>query len=399
MVAPSWFPLLIFLFVAGAALGAPWLVYFSMAVGVVIGAAHLWTRHALDAVSYRRRFHYRRGFPGENTRVTIEVENRKLLPLSWLRVEDPWPLAAAPEDVALLAPSHIQGQGQLVNVYNLRWYDRARRSLSIRFSERGIYPVGPARIESGDLFGVYSQDQLLPDTEYLTVFPQTLPLETLQLNADDPFGDRPARRPLFEDPNRPMGTRLYHPEDGFRHIHWPATARTGELQTRVYQPVTARTAVICLNVATEQHAWMGYSPPLLEYMVSAAATLCFQGIQAGYTVGLYANGCLAHADQPFRIQPGRTQQHLAALLQALAGVTPYVTQPFENFLLRSLSDIPYGATLVLITALLGEPLQDTLLRMRRYRRNILLYKAGGDPPRALPGIRALHLPFNEAPGG
>src|SRR5512140_34605 len=101
MLAPSWLPLLIFLFLAGALLRAPWLVYFSVAVTVVMGAAHLWTQHALDRVIYRRRFHYRRGFPGETTRVTIEVENRKILPLSWLRTEDPWPLAAAPEDQQL----------------------------------------------------------------------------------------------------------------------------------------------------------------------------------------------------------------------------------------------------------------------------------------------------------
>jgi uncharacterized protein (DUF58 family) len=399
MVAPSWLPLLIFLFLAGATLRAPWMVYFSVAVTVVMGAAHLWTRYALERVSYRRRFHYSRGFPGETTLVTIEVENRKILPLSWLRAEDPWPLAAAPVNEQLLAPSHLQGSGQLVNVYNLRWFDRARRSVQIRFEQRGIYPVGPTHLESGDLFGVYSQRQELPNTAYLTVFPRMLPLEALRLNADDPFGDRPARRPLFDDPNRPIGVRPYHPEDGFRRIHWPASARTGELQTKLYQPVTARTLAICLNVATDQRPWMGYIPPLLEFMVSAAATLCYQGIQVGFSVGLYANGCLAHADQPFRISPGRTHYHLAHLLQALAGVTPYVTHSFENFLLRSLAEIPFGATLVLVTALFDPPLQDTLLRLRQYRRNIILYKVGGAAPVHLPGIRVLHLPYGEADHG
>lgn len=396
MAAPGWLPLLVFLFLAGATLRAPWLVYFSVAVGAVLGATHLWARHSLDKVSYHRRFRYRRGFPGETTEVGIEVENRKVLPLSWLRAEDPWPLATAPEDAALLAPSHIQGEGRLVNVYNLRWFERVRRKFTLRFGERGIYPVGPTRLESGDLFGVSSRDAELANPEFLTVFPDLLPVERLRLPADDPFGERAARRPLFEDPNRPMGVRAYHPEDGFRRIHWTATARTGELQTRVYQPVTARTLAVCLNVATEERSWMGYSPALLEYMVSAAATLCYQGIQDGYAVGLYANGCLAHADQPFRIQPGRTQHHLAALLQALAGVTPYVAQPFEDFLLQSMGNLPFGSTLLLVTALLGDPLRETLLRLRQYRRNIVLYKAGGGPPASLPGVQMLHLPFEPA---
>ena len=114
---------------------------------------------------------------------------------------------------------------------------------------------------------------------------------------------------------------------------------------------------------------------------------------------MYSNGCLAYADQPFRIQPGRTPNHLAGLLQALAGVTPFVSLPFASFLLTSLSDIPFGATLVLVTARYEHSLQDTLLRLRQYRRNILLYKAGGEPPAALPGIHAVHLPFTEPEGG
>lgn len=396
MIAPAWLPMLLFLFLMGALLRVPWLVYFSAAVGVVLGVAHAWSRAALNRVSYRRRFRYRRGFPGETADVSIEVENKKALPLSWLRAEDPWPLAAGPDESELMGPSHIQGQGKLVNVYNLRWFARVKRELSIRFNERGVYPVGPTVLESGDLFGVQSQDVELPNRDLLTVFPRLLPLKSLRLDADDPFGDRAARRPLYDDPTRPMGIRAYHPEDGFRRIHWPATARTGELQTRVFQPVTARTLVVCLNVTTEEHAWLGYSSPLLETMISAAATLCYQGVQSGYGVGLFANGCLAQADQPFRIQPGRTPQHLAALLQALAGVTPIVLRPFEDFLLESLSEMPFGATILLVTARVTPALQDALLRLARYRRRIILYKVGGEAPDELPGIRCLHVTLEEA---
>jgi len=54
---------------------------------------------------------------------------------------------------------------------------------------------------------------------------------------------------------------------------------------------------------------------------------------------------------------------------------------------------------VLVTARYDPSLQDTLMRLRQYRRNILLYKAGGEPPEALPGIRAVHLPFTEPEDG
>lgn len=396
MPAGSWLRLLILVFLAGAAFEMPWLVYFSIAVTCVMGVAHWWRTHALDRVGYTRRIRYTRGFPGESSPLSLTVENRKPLPLSWLRVSDPWPLAVAPDDEKVLAPSNIQTEGTLVNVYALRWYDRVQRTFNLLFRERGVHPVGPAQLESGDLFGVYSNRVELPRREYLTVFPEMLPLDLLRLKAADPFGERVAARPLYEDPTRPIGVRPYHPEDGFRRIHWPATARTGELQTRVFQPVSSRMVAVFLNVATSHQPWLGYSPPLLEYMISACATLVFQGVQSGYAVGLYANGCMAHSDQPFRLQPGRTPAHLGALLQALAAVTPYVTGPFDKFLVASLAEIPFGTSLVVVTSLFGEALQDSLLRLRRYRPSLTVYLAGPIPPPDLPGIRTAHLPFEES---
>jgi hypothetical protein len=138
---------------------------------------------------------------------------------------------------------------------------------------------------------------------------------------------------------------------------------------------------------------MGYSPALLEHLVKICATLAYHAVEDGFAVGLFSNGCLAHADQPFRIQPGRSPHQLAVLLGALAGVTPYITAPFEMFLIRSMADIPFGATLVIVTARVPETLQDSLMRLRRYRPQITLISLEDRPPPPLPGIQIIHLPF------
>ena len=393
MSAPAWLQLLIFVFLIGVLLGAPWLIYFAVAVIVIIWLSFWWRNQALKNVHYSRRFFYRRGFPGEKSEVRITLANEKFLPLSWLRTSDLWPNAVGPEDETVLGLSHLRSSGALANLYSMRWFERHTRIYPLLFRQRGIYQIGPVTLEAGDFFGLYEQRHEYQQTELLTVFPEILPLARLQLPAEDPFGDRKARRPLFEDPNLPMGIRPYHPEDGFRRIHWPATARTGSLQTRVYQPVVARTLVVCLNIATQQLSWLGYNAELLEQLVKIGATLVYHGIEDGYSVGLFANGCLAQADQPFRIQPGKSSGQMAHLLTALAGVTPYVTAPFETFLIHSTAEIPYGATLVIVTALLPESLQDTLIRLRRYRHNILLISLDPAPPPNLPDIQVIHLPL------
>ena len=393
MLLNRWFPALLLMVIIGLLLRISFLVALSFSLFVVLGAAYWWQKHALDQVVYRRRFIYTRAFPGESFPVKIEIENRKLLPLSWLRVQDPWPKMVGPEDEDILAPSHIPDQGYINHVFSLRWYDRVTRSYPLLFRKRGAYTVGPANAESGDLFGIFEYDAKIGSAEYLTVFPALAPLDALELPPENPYGEQRSRRRLFEDPNRPMGVREYHPEDSFRRVHWPATARTGELQVKVYQPTSARVMVLCLNVSTYHRYWEGVYPELLEHLLSVAATLLKTGIENGYKVGMVSNGCLANSDQPFRISPGRTVGQLAHLLQALAGVTPVVVAPFERFLLREVPSVPYGASLVILTAIVTPELAETLIRLKRHERQITLISLAETAPPEIAGIWCLHLPF------
>jgi uncharacterized protein (DUF58 family) len=388
-----WLPILAIILSIGVVFRLDLLVALSTALFVVLGVATWWQKHALDGVTYQRRLHFRRGFPGEQTKLQVEVENRKLLPLSWLRSQDSWYRAVGPDDEEVMAPSHIPDRGFLTNVFSLRWFERVRRTYTLIFRKRGIYPVGPVRLDSGDLFGFYEKSKETGPVEYLTVFPSLLPLTDIDLPAEDPFGDRRSRRRLFEDPNRPMGVREYHPEDSFRRVHWPATARTGQLQVKVYQPTSGQVMVICMNVSTFARHWEGVNPDLLEHLIKLAATLVNQGMQEGYKVGLIANGCLAHADQPFRIPPGRSTQQLAHLLGALAGITPMVTAPFERFLLREIPRVPFGATLVVLTAITTSELAQTIIQLKRHERSITLISLAVEPPPKIPGIQCIHRPF------
>jgi hypothetical protein len=120
----------------------------------------------------------------------------------------------------------------------------------------------------------------------------------------------------------------------------------------------------------------------------------YQSFQSGYSVGLISNCYLAHADHPFNILPGRSRDQLAYLLQALAAVTPYSSTSFEAFLVRSLPSLPYGATLVLVTAVVTPALVETLLRLRRYRANTTLISLDLASPPDIPGVRNVHMPFN-----
>jgi len=395
MNGQRWLPFLLLCFVIGVLARSPILITMAVTLMVAVAFARWWRRHSLDGIVYSRRWHYRRMFPGEKTTIRIDIENRKLLPVPWLRTEDFWADAIGPEDPLGLAPSHIEGMGFLVNVFSLRWFERIHRNYTLLFRQRGVYQVGPVQLESGDLFGMYEKRAETSTTEYITVFPEILPPRDFNLEAEDPFGDRRSHRRIFEDPNRPIGIREYHPEDEFRRVHWPATAHTGQLQVKVYQPVSSQVMMVCLNASTFPHYWEGYLPGLLEHLIKLAATISRQGIDNGYAVGLISNGYLAHADQPFRVPPGRSPRQLARLFEVLAAVTPLTTTSFERYLLHSMPSVPYGATLVIITALFNHELSETLMRIKRYRLHTTVLSLAVDPPPDIPGARMIHLPYVE----
>jgi uncharacterized protein (DUF58 family) len=348
----------------------------------------------LDDVVYRRQFIYDRGFPGENLEMQVIVENHKFLPLPWLRVTDPIPRTVGPEDENMLRPGLTSEQGVLQSIFSLRWHERDRRLYKLLLRKRGVYRLGRANLEAGDVFGLFEQIGEEGGHDYLTVYPQPVSLTALGLPVADPFGDQRARRRLYEDPNLPMGVRDYHPEDDFRRVHWAATARTGQLQVKVYQPVSAQVLVLCLNITTLKNYWEGTRPELLEHLVSVTAALAQRALSDGYKVGLVSNGALAHADQSFRIRPGRSPAQMGHLLTALASVTPFVTGTFDRFLMAEAPRLPFGATLVLVTGVNTPSLPETLVRLKQHGRRITLISFAQEAPVAVPGIHTIHRPFH-----
>ena len=359
---------------------------------LTLAAGHWWNDHALRDVSYRRRIARKRAFPGETVDIEVMVENSKLLPVPWLRVDDEWPLATPPTDAQALGPSHVADMGELTHVFALRWYERVRRHYTLQTGQRGVYGLGPTRLRSGDVFGLFQTERTIAEQDFLIVYPRVYSLPELGLPSKEPFGDTRARRRLFEDPSRTMGARDMQPGDSFRHVHWPATARRQELQARVYEPTTTLTAVICLNVATLPRPWEGILPDLLERAIVVSASLAAHAAENRYSVGLISNGAVPRSDRPIRVMPGRSPDQLMRMLELLAAITGYVTVPMGRFLLRSSPVLPWGATLVVVTPILTDELLASVIQLRSAGRQMVLVSLAKDSPPNLPGVLTHHLP-------
>jgi uncharacterized protein (DUF58 family) len=387
-----WIPLLVLAVITGVLLRLEMLSVFAPVLMVLFGIVALWRRIALQKVTYERHFHFHRGFRGETIPVELQVENRKALPLLWLRITDPWPKQISPRGEVDVQTSHRVETLHLVSSFHLRWFHRVKRSLSLTLGDRGFYNIGPARISSGDFFGLAETTRENVKVDNLIVYPEMIDFRLPVLRTDHPQGELRSPLRIFEDPTLPYGIRDFHPMDDFRSIHWPATARSGSLQVKVYQPVTARIMMLCLNVSTTEYAWEGYNATLLEHLVKMSTTILYQAYQGGFSVGLISNGGTA-SGQPFHLAPGRSTRHLIRMLELLAAIQPLTVSRFETYLTRQLNSIPYGASLVLLTSTFSRELANALWRIRRYRKQMTILMVGDELKEKPAGLNIIHLPY------
>ncbi|MEW5988749.1 MAG: DUF58 domain-containing protein, partial [Chloroflexota bacterium] len=369
----AWIPLAILFLLIGYLAGrnAP-LLTLAAGLLLIVGVSTWWKNRALKGILMDRHLDRTHVFPGEPVQMTLTITNDKLLPLTWLQVKDELPIAPDSQDALTRAISETAGRYLLQYTLVMAGRQRLRRTVTLRFPARGYQRLGPSRLQSGDVFTLFTTEEERPDTATLVVYPEVLPMEKLALPAKELFGDVTVRRSLFTDPIKTQGIRDYQPGDRFRDVHWKATARRGSLQTKVYDPSTGLTVAVFLNVATLPHHWLGHFPPLLERAVSVAASLASYAVEQKWGVGVYANGAVPRSDQPIHVPPGRSPDQLMRILEALAAVSEFATGSIENLMRRESPRLPWAATLVLVTAIVTDEILVTLLRLKEAGRRVVL---------------------------
>ncbi len=240
---------------------------------------------------------------------------------------------------------------------------------------------------------MFARKGKLPLQQRLIVYPRLYTVADLGLPAKNPFGERAAEARLVEDPLRTAGIRDWQPADGLKRVHWKATARHQALLSRIYEPSQEPQMLIFLNVATLERHWLGHIPELMERAISVAGSLAALCAELRLPVGLIANGYMPGSDQPLRILPGRSPDQLMRILELLAAVTGFAAQPIEELLLHESPRLPWGSTLLVVTAIAHETLLATLLDLQRAGRRVVLFTLAEKPPvEHLPGITVYHLP-------
>ena len=382
-----WLPLGIALALIGLAAGSTVVASAGLVLLTVGAAARYWSRHLFDRVTLTRKLAERRTFVDEPVGLSVELDNRKVLPLPWYE----WRLAVADHtEVAgeTLSAAAAPGLSYIVRRGAIGWYEKQSWQFSLSVPERGYHQFGGASISSADMLGIFPGHTADADIQRLVVFPRVYNLQDFGLPAERPFGEMRGSMRVFEDPLRIAGLREFRPGDSLRRVDWKATARLGDLISRVYDPAASRQLYIFVNVDTLSHVWEGYLKEDLERTVSTAASVAVWAAGQRHAVGLLANGSLPDADRPIRLAPSGSPDQVTRILEALAMVQPLTMNTLANAIRRESGRIPVGSTIVVVASLVPDSLAGALLRLQDEGHSVfLLATSNRIDPADLHGIR------------
>jgi uncharacterized protein (DUF58 family) len=341
------------------------------------GVSRLWNRYCLYRLEYKRHLSRNHVFFGEEVTYEIQIDNRKLLPLPWLQVED-----ELPEKVTLLKGKvmpTVEDRVLLSNMFPVNMYHRVRRRFPLVCNQRGTFVFGPTNIRSGDLFGFFRKEKRIEELDYLFVYPRLVPLEKLGIPSKQFAGDIRLKRHLFQDPVLTAGVRDYVPGDSLKHIHWKSTARLGKMQTRLYEPTTSVDLSIFLDVRTLRAPLWGSIFQLQELGIITAASISQFALESGFRVGLYVNQITRFSRGMVRVPYSQHPEQLVRILETLAQLHQLEYMPAERYIRREASGLPWGSTLLVISAQPTDELLSALLDLKRIGRSVALVKVGGTP--------------------
>jgi len=334
--------------------------------------SRLWIDRITAAIVFRRDFQ-QRAFLGERVPVTLHLRNRGLLPAPWLRLHESLP-------IELKSPNFYRC------VTSLLPHEEMTLTYQLDCRRRGYYPIGPLLLNSGDLFGLHDKSRELPNVDAITVYPHIVPLRKLGLPAQTPFGVIPTKQRIYEDPSRIVGVREYQSGDSMRHIHWTATAATGRLQVKRFEPAISIESQIVLNLNREDYT-VHRATTATELGIVTAASIAHYLSEKRQAVGFSCNGLdpLAEASRAIAMPPRKGREHLMRILEVLARVQARKGRPFSDVLRQMGLYLTWGGTGIVISAHADDDLFNNMLLLKRSGFHLVLILL--DPRGPFDGIR------------
>ena len=255
-------------------------------------------------------------------------------------------------------------------------------------TRRGAFALGPTRITTGDLLGLFRSSKEIAATQTLLVLPMLFDIKSFSLPPGLLPGGQVIRRKSSDITPHAAGVREYVHGDAMKRIHWPTSVRRNQLMVKEFEQDPQAEVWLYLDSQKDVHHEKPYQfehlpmesiffgrrpdfhlpPSSLEYAISITASLARYFISRRRSVGY------ASAGQAFTVHHAeRGERQEGKILETLAFVEANGELSIATLVAAQASQIPQGSTVILITPTVRPDLLVAVDDLqRRYLRPVVI---------------------------
>jgi uncharacterized protein (DUF58 family) len=333
---------------AGLATGSKLYYRLSIFWVLLFFGSWIWSIFSLRGLYFKRSARTLRAQVGQIFEERFEVQNKNRFPRLWLEVSDKTTLPGSDGSRGLTMLMGKQSRSYVARV---------------RLAKRGVFPLGPTRLVTGDLFGLFPVRQEIPEKDSLLVYPLMVDVKGFPNPAGLLPGGESLRRRTHQITPNASGIRDYYAGDPLNRIHWLSTARRGRLMVKEFELDPLADVWIFLDAAQNVQAVLPQAPidyyakdfwtrsgqvqlppSTEEYGISIAASLVRDYLRRGRAVGYVCAGQYLTL-----ISPDRGGRQLGKILEALSLTKAVGDLPLRALIETQVKHMVRGSTVVLIT--------------------------------------------------
>ena len=318
----------------------------SVSVSVI---AWVWTRWSAAGLGLTRNSRVLRANVGDVFEESYELANNSRIPSAWIEVLNQSTLPKAAGSRLFTFVLGRQKRGYIART----WLTR-----------RGGFRLGPTQISTGDPFGLFKHSKVIAPHETLVVFPVINEIQSFPFPPGLLPGGQVIRRKSYDITPHAAGVREYVHGDAMKRIHWPTSARRGQLMVKEFEQDPQAEIWLYLDSQKAIHYEKPYTqeelpvdtmmfarrptfklpPSTLEYSVSITASLAHYFIGQRRAVGYVSAG------QTFTVhQAERSERQEAKILETLAFVEANGALSIAALVTAQSSQLPQGSSVILVT--------------------------------------------------
>jgi uncharacterized protein (DUF58 family) len=341
---------------------------------LVIVVSWLWTQFSLRGVSVKRRTRSLRASVGDTFEEHFELANESRIAKLWIELANESNMPGAHGSRLMTMVGRKQKRTHIARTWLFR---------------RGGYRLGPTRLVSGDPFGLFRTERIFPAEHSLVVLPMIYQISSFLSPPGMLPGGHVIRRKSLDITPHASGVREYVPGDPIKRIHWPTTARRGQLVVKEFEQDPHAEIWLFMDAQHVVHAekpseapegytdgWLLDRRPkfelpssTLEYAISITASLAHYYLMQPRAVGLVT------ATPQFRVIPAEwSERQESKILETLAFIEAEGTLSIAGLVAAQAGQLPQGSSAILVTPTVSPELVSAVddLQRRSLRPVIVL---------------------------